>query len=232
MKNRKIFVSACVHGNEVFGLKVLAHLQNLQNPNITIRVAHLEAVAKKKRFIETDLNRSFAMIPKQSLEASIAQDIKDEINVLSPDLIIDLHTSTVKVSRVAILADNNLEVIDASKHLGMKYIAVMPTAIASQSLIGIHPEKSICVELGKGLRSDALAQELANNINNLTRASLKHSATLPLLNIDRLISKEEAEGLILQNYTFSTQLQGFPFLTGEDNYKEHRGFLATSQIKV
>ncbi len=108
---KKIYVIACVHGDEVFGLKVLTRLQVLQNSNITIRVANLEAIAKKKRFIETDLNRSFAMESTKSLEAKLAQQIKSEIAFINPDLIIDLHTSAVKVDRVAILASNNPELL-------------------------------------------------------------------------------------------------------------------------
>ncbi len=114
----------------------------------------------------------------------------------------------------------------------MKYLAVMPTTISSQSLIGVHPEKSICIELGKDLRSDALAQELAENIDNLTRVSAKHLSKLSLFNVERIISREEAKGLTLQNYVFSKELNGFPFLTGENNYKDHRGFLASSQVEV
>jgi len=230
---RKIYVIAGIHGNEVFGLKVLAKLIAMQNLNITIRVAHLEAIAKNVRYIETDLNRSFGIDVKDSLEARLANQVKAEIDELNPDLIIDLHTSSVNVSRVGILAENNQLLVDITKHMGMEYAAVMPESIAKQSLIGVHPEKSLCIELGRYLRSDALAKQLAIQINALANGDLSIlEQRIPLLFIERIIERSEAIDLKLENYVFNEQLKGYPFLTGESNYDEHRGFLATSQVEV
>lgn len=231
--SKVIYVVGGVHGNEVFGLKVLAKLVAMQNPNITLRVAHLEAIAKNVRYIEIDLNRSFGIGAKESLETKLANQIKAEIDKLNPDLIIDLHTSSVNVSRVGILAEQNQLLVDITKHMGMEYAAVMPKNVAQQSLIGVHPEKSLCIELGRHLRSDALAKQLAVQINALANGDLSIlEQPIPLLFIERIIERSEAIDLKLENYVFNEQLKGYPFLTGESNYDEHRGFLATSQIEV
>lgn len=233
MKTRDIYVVAGIHGDEVFGLKVLAKLMTMQNPNITVRVAHLEAIAKKTRYIESDLNRSFSKNAKDSLEVRLARQITSEITTINPDLIIDLHTSSVNVSRVGILAVNNPLLIDITKHMSMEYAAVMPENIARQSLIGVYPEKSLCIELGRHLRSDTLAAQLAMQINSLANGDLSVlEQRIPLLFIERIIERSEAINLKLENYIFSEQLKGYPFLTGDNNYDEHRGFLATSQIEV
>lgn len=232
-KQRKIYVVAAIHGNELFGLKVLARLTAMQNPNIILRIAHLEAIAKNVRYIESDLNRSFGADAKDSLETKLANRIKAEINKVNPDLIIDLHTSSVNVSRVGILAENNQLLVDITKHMGMEYAAVMPKNIAGQSLIGVCPEKSLCIELGRHLRSDALAKQLATQINTLANGDLSVlEQRIPLLFIERIIERSEAIDLHLENYVFNERLKGYPFLTGENNYDEHRGFLATSQIEV
>lgn len=230
---RKIYVVGGIHGNEVFGLKVLARLLAIQNPNVTVRVAHLEAIAKNVRYIETDLNRSFGVDAKDSLEVRLANQIKTEIKNINPDLIIDLHTSAVNVSRVGILAENNPVLVDITKHMGMEYAAVMPVSIAKQALIGVYPEKSLCIELGRHLRSDSLAKQLAIKINALADGDLGIlEQRIPLLFIERVIKRSEAIDLELENYVFNEQLKGYPFLTGTNNYDEHRGFLATSQIEV
>lgn len=233
MTKRKVYVIGGIHGNEVFGLKVLAKLIAIQNPNITVRVAHLEAIAKNVRYIETDLNRSFGESTRDSLETRLADHIKDEIAAINPDLIIDLHTSRVNVSRVGILAENSQLLIDITKHMGMDYAAVMPENIVKQALIGVYPEKSLCIELGRNLRSDALALQLAKQINALANGDLSVlEQHIPLLFIERVIERSEAIDLQLENYVFNEALKGYPFLTGEKNYDEHRGFLATSQIEV
>lgn len=232
MKAKKIYVIAGIHGNESFGLKVLARLQEVERPNIFTRIANLEAVSKRKRFIEVDLNRSFLENIPDSKEARLAAAIKREIQQLNPDLIIDLHTSTVKIGKVAIIAQKNTFTMMIAKQMDMKHAALMPVHISKKSLLGVCPEKSVCIELGKGLRSDGLAQEVANKIVNLTKLQEPPDSKLPLLVVERIISKKEATGLNLCNYVYNEELKGYPFLTGETNYKEHRGFLATSLVEV
>jgi succinylglutamate desuccinylase len=234
VKINKIYVVVCTHGNEIFGLKVLAHIQRIySNQSVVAQVAHPEAVAKRKRYIQTDLNRSFKLPPGTSTEAVIAKRLVNDIERFNPDLIIDLHTSTVDVGQVAILAENTPFLTNVAKHLGMQNAALMHKDIAGLSLIGAFPHRSICVELGKGHRSDALAKQLAKRINNLIGVEVQdYQIPLPLFIIERVIKHIEVSGLELTNYVFNEKLAGYPFLTGEKNYSEHRGFLATSQIEV
>lgn len=233
MNINKIYVLACVHGNETFGLKVLEQLHAFKNNKIKTRIAHEHAIKKKKRYIQTDLNRSFKLGPNASLEAKIAQDIKSEINRWQPDLVVDLHTSTVKVGKVAILCKKNPKLVKIAKHLGMERIAVMPKNITCLSAIGVLPKQSICIELGKGNRAASLAKKIAANIEGLSsNNTVQLQQTIPLYTVERIINHDDADGVPLSNYVFNQKLRGYPFLTGEKNYKEHRGFLASSQIEV
>lgn len=233
MNIQKIYILACVHGNETFGLKVLEQLHVLKNSKIKTRIAHEQAIVRKKRHIQTDLNRSFQLDPTTSLEAKIARDIRAEIKGWQPDLVIDLHTSTVKVGKVAILCQENQLLIKTAKQLGMENIAIMPKNITCKSAIGVLPERSICIELGRGNRSVHLAREIAANINALTfNNNHQHSHQIPLFKVKRVIQHQEANGIQLSNYIFNQKLNGYPFLTGESNYTQHRGFLATAKIEV
>ncbi len=232
MKQRKILVIACQHGNETFGLKILAHLQALNNDSTFTYIAHPEAIAKGQRQIETDLNRSFGVKDVDSVETRIAARMIQDIKRLSPSLIIDLHTSTVPIGEIAILAQKNVELIQVSKKLQIKKVAVMPSSISQSSLIGQFPDKALSLEFGKNLRSNSLAKKIAFKINSLTvsETDLDEFKT-QIFTVERLITHREASGLVLNNYIFNETLNGYPFLTGEKNYKEHRGFLASLEYE-
>jgi succinylglutamate desuccinylase len=228
----KVYVIAALHGTETFGLKVIAHLQRIHNEYITTAIGHPEAIAKKKRFLDTDLNRSFAALSEDSRETYIAARIKATIEAEQPDLIIDLHTSVEEVGRVAILALPNQRLMSYATLLGMERIAVMPPSIAQASLIGQFPDKAISIEYGPHLRSDALAQKLAEAIVRLVHVKkIRASSTIPIYFVERIIHNQEAEGLTLQNYVYNETLKGYPFLAGKNSYGSYQGFLATKQQK-
>src|SRR4051794_22366141 len=93
MKIRKIYVVAALHGDEPFGLKVLAQLRyRNERRQIVSKVGHPEAVAKRKEFIEVNLNRAFGPDAPDAKETWIAKFIMGNIAYHKPDLIIDIHT--------------------------------------------------------------------------------------------------------------------------------------------
>jgi succinylglutamate desuccinylase len=233
VKPLKIYVIACQHGDEVFGLKVLNHLKCYTNKNIVTAIGNPKAVAKKVRFIESDLNRSFGAVTKMTLESQMADQIVLDIDKHNPDFIIDLHTSVVEVNEVAILAESNPKVISLSKALGVDYAAVMPESINQNTLIGQFRDKALSLEFGVGLRSDELAANVAERINKLSSGKLVHQKkTIKVLKINRLIEKREAVEVELANYVYNEKLGGYPFLTGKDNYAEHAGFLALERSEI
>ena len=227
----KILVIAGVHGNEKFGLKVLAELEARESRDITLRIAHPEAIAKNKRFIEEDLNRSFGS-GRTTIEGRIASRLRAEILASNPDLIIDLHTSTVDVGLVAITAQHNEFLSGVAKRLSIPRMAVMLDSIASQALIGQNPEKSLCIEVGAGLRSNRLARLLAERIHNLLSYQSVPQGKVEIYKIRRLISKRDAGKSRLVNYEYCPSLKGYPFLAGEKNYTDYSGFLADRRVEV
>jgi hypothetical protein len=124
-------------------------------------------------------------------------------------------------------------VINFAKALGVDYAAVMPESINQNTLIGQFRDKALSLEFGIGLRSDALAADVAERINNLSLAKLvNREKTIKVLKIDRLIEKREAVEVELANYVYNEKLGGYPFLTGKDNYDEHAGFLALEASEI
>jgi succinylglutamate desuccinylase len=224
---KKIYVIACQHGNELFGLKVLAPLAERSNPNIRLRVGNLEAISKDIRYVESDLNRSFGKIGSSTKEGRLAKGIVKEIKEFDPDVIIDLHTSVVDVGKVSILAEDSPFLQAISSKLGMERIAVMLPDITREALLGQFPTKSVSLEFGVHHTSDKLAHEIADLIYSLLGTPIEpHENELELYKVERIVKKNEIVNVAFANFIFNDKLGGFPFLMGESNYSDYAGFLA------
>lgn len=220
----KTYVIAGVHGDEVFGLKIIGAIDRSSNQNITTVVGHAEAIAKKRRFIESDLNRSFEL-KSHTIESRIAKSISDNLRNNQHDYIIDIHTSRSNVKSVAIVA----KLTETTKYLAHMLetdaIVIMPPQLTSTSLIGCQPDKSISLEYGAGKRSDKLAIKTAEVIMSLGNIQeIKHD--LPVYAVISRIPKDY-EGLSgIKNLEYDVTLNGYPFLAGVDTYPDFGGFLA------
>lgn len=225
----RIYIVGGIHGNELFGLKILGKLQPYSGNNLQICVANISAVAKNKRYIESDLNRSFGHQPTETLESTLAKTIVRDIEKFGPDIVIDLHTSVTKVGKVAILAKNFHKLVSIAEKLGMERAVVMPDAINKGSLIGQFPDIGIALEIGRDLRSDKLAEEIADRLRHLLTVDLsdaKHTLHSEVYEVIRRVEKHETKGLRYANFKHNTLLDGYPFLMGESNYADIAGFLA------
>lgn len=233
MKIDRIYVIAAQHGDEVFGLKILGRLQSRLDPRVVLRVGHPEAVAKRRRYIDHDLNRSFGSVSHRSLEHDLAAQIKQDIAAHRPDLILDLHTSRGTVGRVGIVANDAPQLGRIAARLGMQRVVVMPDHIANVSLIGQYPDRALSLEFGTGQRTDKLAKTTADAIAELVGTTINDApAPLPQFTVERTIQLHEAPGETLQNYRYNPTLGGYPFLVGKNTYTTFRGFLAHKQQQI
>ncbi len=223
----KLYIIAAQHGDEVFGLKIVGHMQRQKNDNCIFRVGHPEAVAKGVRCLQTDLNRSYGD-GEHSVERELASVIEQEIRSIKPDLIIDLHTSVSNVDKVAILAEASDQMIALAQFLGMTEVVILPKHLLKGSLIGTFGSNSIALEFGRGRRSDKLAKEAAAKIADLKdyRFDARYKVSIPVYRVTDTIDKtfKDLEGI--QNLQFNEQLAGYPFLAGPNTYKHMGGFLA------
>ncbi len=221
----KIHIIAALHGDELFGLKVLSRLHRCDDQDIRLRVGNLEAIAKHKRYIDSDLNRSFGA-SEHSNENVIAEDICKEVKDFAPDLVLDLHTSKSNIGKVAIVAKNNTFIEQVAKQLGLDAIVIMPEYLTNTSLIGVLPDISISIELGRNFRSDKLASELAEKIKTLDTHKQNNANSLPKFRVYKQINKKFSGLGNIQNLKFNKQLGGYPFLAGANTYQDFGGFLA------
>lgn len=233
MKIRKIYVVAALHGDEPFGLKILANLMYIDEKRVVSKVGHPEAVAKRREFLEANLNRCFASDAPPSKERQIAKFITSNIAYHKPDLILDVHTCECHVGKSAIIPSRNMNLINVAKLLGMDYVFEGVPDMTHKALLGQNPGKTMVIELGKGYRSDALAESLAQRIVGLLDTDLRAADALPIMfySKSRYLRVKECKGLELKNYTYNKKLKGYPYLVGQNTYEKYLGYVGFISAK-
>jgi len=221
----KIFVTAGVHGDEPFSLKIVDRILAKNIPGVVVKIAHPEAIARGKRYLQTDLNRSFGS-DQNSIETLLARAIEQQIKNLKPEYIIDIHTSRSNVKSVAIVAKLCTKTKFIAQALGMQSIVVMPAHIVKSSLIGRFPNKAVSIEFGKNYRSNKLAMNIANRLANLDDSFVKTDHNISVFEVVSVIDKNFENLEEIQNLEFNAKLGGYPFLAGLNTYDSIGGFLA------
>lgn len=221
----KIYVIAGLHGDEPFGLNIIGKLQQRQSPDIRTRVGHPEAIAKHVRFLESDLNRSFTA-ECDTIESELAVSIRADIDSFRPDCIIDIHTSVSNVKNVAIVARRTSITEKVAQTLNMTAIVEMPPHLAETSLIGCYEDIAVSIEYGKNQQSDKLAEYIAMSIKNLNNPLPNQIHHTPAFRVISTVPKKYHGLKDIVNLTYASDLDGYPFLAGENTYPDIGGFLA------
>lgn len=217
---------AAIHGDEPFGLKILAQLRHLGGGRIIRQVGHPEAVAKRKEYLEANLNRCFGPDAPNSKERRIAEYILSDMKANAPDLIIDIHTCECRVGKSAIIAKLNQDLIEVVRRLDMDFLIEGDSEITPHTLFGQNPDKSIVLEFGRGLRTDRLAASVAKKIADLLEdTSEKSLKKIKIYSKTRRILKHEINGQELENYVYSKKLKGYPYLVGRNTYEKYENFV-------
>lgn len=92
-----ILVIGGMHGNELLGVKLVELLQKRPIPGIDAILANPEAVRQRRRFIESDLNRSFGAQAEETRETARAKELMQLTKKY--DIVLDFHNTQA--------ADNN-----------------------------------------------------------------------------------------------------------------------------
>ena len=110
LEHPRVLVNICSHGNETLGLAVRELCKNIElaKGSITFNVCNPKAVMEKKRFIESDLNRSFPGSESGTHEEKIAKEMLSYIPLF--DYFFDIH-STGSDNKNSLIYEDNLSEI-------------------------------------------------------------------------------------------------------------------------
>lgn len=101
----KVTLVGCVHGNERFGKVVFEYFEKELDrfPGLTIILANEEAMALRKRCVDTDLNRSFPGNPLGNNEERLAHEL---LGVIYPaSFVLDIHSTRSDMKMVPIVTN-------------------------------------------------------------------------------------------------------------------------------
>ncbi|MEK7525006.1 MAG: succinylglutamate desuccinylase/aspartoacylase family protein [Patescibacteria group bacterium] len=157
---KKLLVVGGLHGDESSGVDLVRRLQKVGLNNIKAVVANPEAVGKKVRFLETDMNRSFGVETPISLEERRASNLKKEFLVC--DAVIDVHNTRARGTTCAItVCEPNKFHLGLATYFGFTKVVVMSP---SGSLISVCPDRSISLEIENGRKKEFSTNFLVGKI--------------------------------------------------------------------
>lgn len=135
---KRVLIVACTHGTERLGLRVIETLNRIlgSNPDVHFLIGNPDALEAGKRFIETDLNRSFPGRVDGSKEERLALGLSPLIR--SHEVVIDIHSTVSGLESAVILADINKKSLSLARATQAKYVVHMRIT-EGQNLISGHP---------------------------------------------------------------------------------------------
>lgn len=233
----KILIIGATHGNELLGTKLYARLLQKRSPlleHIDFIVGNPRAYARKVRYIEQDLNRSY-QDSGDSYEAQRAQEIREYVATTKPDLVLDMHTTsciqpdclivggTDGTTRQRLLRASHIPVILQVQPMG-------DVATLGDNVVGYEvPNDHITTEL-----LDSIAADLTRFVDD---TGTHHHKKLYKMS-DKIYKKDVSIEQAATFVNFELNPLGFvPIMTGENSYKKFTDYLgfkspAPEEIKV
>ncbi|MFA6535912.1 MAG: succinylglutamate desuccinylase/aspartoacylase family protein [Candidatus Paceibacterota bacterium] len=206
-KLTSILINGGTHGTESLGQRVIASLKelDLSKGRVDFMIANERAVKERKRFIESDLNRSFPGRKDGTYEERLAHQLLPRIK--SYDVVIDVHSTESELKSCVIVTKLDAETMKVVKATNAKNVLYMKAteknALISNARIGIG------LEFGKD-RSTKTFKDTRNAILLI----LQHFKIL-----DRSGLNPEQKKLFLEVYATVPKPRGFRLTKGVENLK-------------
>ncbi len=159
----KIHIIGGMHGDEHTGQKIVRHFLHSPHPGLIPVLANPAAMKKNKRFLETDLNRSFESVFPLSQEEHRALELADEMK--DAECIIDFHNTKADDTNCAITTcmPNQLH-LSLAAYFGFDKLVIMPR---SGSLISLKSQWSISLEISQNAMPRFSVSDLITKLENL-----------------------------------------------------------------
>lgn len=220
----KVLIVAASHGNELLGIKVYEKLLRTRSPlleHVDFIIGNPRAYAAKKRYIDTDLNRSYDS-SSTGYEHMRAAEIREYVSRTRPDIVLDMHTTNCVQPSCLIVT--NLDGTEKRRFLRAssieKILKVAP--MADITSLGDHV-------IGYEISNQHVATEVDMVIADVARyvAGETGRSTKQLFDMQGKIYKSEiAESQVATLINFEPHELGFvPVLVGENSYKKQTDYL-------
>ena len=234
MKMNKILLVGSQHGNELLGVRLYEYFC-ANYPDVAKHVDYIcanpLAFAENKRFIESDLNRSFNG-KSTTYEERRAQELLTIIHSDDYNYIIDVHTSTSKELPFFISPSlNSTRKAMLASAETINTIVIMPDDIASHSLMGQF-ENAVSIEINEAEATTTSTLEvLCRYLNALLRGESYRVKRDIFYTLNLLRESDITPGEEVKNY-HKLQSGYYPILYGETNYQGYIGFKADRKEQV
>ena len=243
----RVILNILTHGNETIGFAVAKEIKKLKitKGELVIHIANKLAHAKKKRFIDDDLNRSFPGNKKGNHEQRLAAVIYPLIK--SADVVIDIHSTKSNLRDAVIVTKLNKKTKECIKAIGPKYLLWMRVTKGNALISGA--KIGIAFEYGKNNDKRVLQntvrdiKKLLSYLKMIQEKTKTHPVNTICLDVHKSVSKEKGAKLLpkIKNYKLIkagspyASLNGelicaiddfYPVLFGGSSYKDIFGFAA------
>ena len=234
---KKILILGSQHGNELIGIRLYEYLHE-KHPDIVNYVdyhcANPAAFALGRRFIDTDLNRSYAhKHHKVSYEQHLAANLLKHLAHKNYDYIIDCHTTTTDMGLCLIVPNitdmDILKVINRAPSI--RHIIHLPQSITKHSLIG-NVEKCVSLECNDNLATQpGTLETLAQFIKNLCMNIPQSEEIRYIYHVTEYVSPGSMPTPLPKNYQI---VHGNYYVLVGGNKKErtYSGFLADKRSEL
>lgn len=192
MKNyykQPVYFTVGVHGNEHSPVNAAKRVLNQDQ----YLVCNPQALQINRRFVESDLNRSFPGVQGMTLEERIAQKL---IKLLAnKPLVLDVHTATCATPPFIITTNLSEKHIDLVRRTGIKKVVLMSREFgAGKSLIDFA-QTGISLESGR--EKSTKTQEIIEKIIFKTIANQSTKTSLDIFEVVKTMVKSKPKELLL-----------------------------------
>jgi len=222
----KILILESQHGNEYSGERLHNHIEH-HHPNllsnITFLVANPRARRQKKRYTESDMNRSYTG-NKDTYEERRAVKILKTITEGHYDLVLDMHTTPTDQAPCLIMASVNAKNIGFLQASSFSNIVTINNAIVNNSINGALPH-AISVEINNQI-TDEVLELICEDIDRFLRGQISDNQKY-VYEVTELLDKSditEVEAKKLRNFSKS-KFGYYPIMVGENSYQDFTNYL-------
>lgn len=231
----KILIIAATHGNEPIGPRFYSYLLSKRADlleNVELIIGNPRAFAKRVRYIESDLNRSY-QIGKSTYEQRRANEIEEYVKFTKPDLVIDMHSTACIQPRIMIVRNLHSQMV--KRFLRNCHVEKVLKVTTTNDSASITPHM-IAYEVMNRDVNQSLFADIADDIDKFLADSINTSSKLTYQMTGKIyksdVTKEQARTLV----NFEMNPLGFiPIMTGNNSYKkqtDYLGFKAETQERV